>query len=158
MAIMKTQLKKNIDSIYAFGKLDSGNSFAGNTILIDTFGPNGSEKHFAREAVKSNIGVTLTNATPGEYTTKFGVTNGLKWNVGIFYFINYPPCIPCIPNAAPQPDQLNGTVVDGNYFDESVHFTVPVQKSFVKKNSEKRKENSIISIDTLKNDTFDEIL
>lgn len=97
----------------------------------------------------------------GEYKIIYNIHDPIKWDLGVFYCINTPPCTQCIPLEEPQPyaieDKQNNALLE-NYSYNNTVFTIPQQEAFKNNNTKSKPKKSVLTINDLLNDMFDEEL
>ncbi|GEN85152.1 hypothetical protein SLU01_34640 [Sporosarcina luteola] len=154
------------DSMTAFGMTDVVNSWTKKIGIAVIRNSNMDIVPGSGKNVGHGEGVTVRNMWPGGYTVLFNIHDPIKWNVGVMYFINRPPCEQCLPLDGPQPyeleEQKNNMMLQKNYFDFENNrvFNIPQQEAFKENNtnSNLKTKKTIFSINDLMNDHFDEVL
>lgn len=150
--------KDYYDSIYAFGKVAPGNFNKKIGIAIYRAS---NWTRVAGNNVYSGEGVTAGRMSSGEYKIIYNIHDPIKWDLGVFYFINTPPCTQCIPLEEPQPyaieDKQNNALLE-NYSYNNTVFTIPQQEAFKNNNTKSKPKKSVLTINDLLNDMFDEEL
>lgn len=145
------------DSIYAFGRTSPVNSWT-KKIGIAIY-RNSTWTRVASGNVGHDQGITASRMSSGDYTVMYNIHDPIQWNLGVFYFFNSPPCTQCLPAEGPQPLALEEKQ-SKYHFENNSLFIIPQQKAFKENNtnSKLKTKKSVLSINDLKNDHFDEEL
>ncbi|MFD1926512.1 hypothetical protein ACFSFY_00295 [Sporosarcina siberiensis] len=148
------KFKDYYDSIYAVGKVASGNS--NKKITISIYKANTWTK-VASQNVTSGNGVGAGRMSSGDYKIINSIHDPITWDLMTFYFVNNPPCTQCLPLDESQPYSIEDTLLENNFDNKSV-FTIPQQAAFKNINTESKSKKSVLSINDFLNDMFDEEL
>lgn len=158
-ASTKVTFRNYYDSIYAFGRASPANSFT-KQIGISIYRNSTGTKVTGR-TLNSHQGITAGRMSTGTYTVHYNVHDPIKWNLGVFYFFNSPPCTQCLPLDESQPNTIEekqNNMLLQNYFENDTVFTIPQEEAFKENNTKSKTKKSILTINDLKNDHFDEEL
>jgi hypothetical protein len=153
----KVKFQNYYDSIYAFGLTSPVNSWTkkiGIMIRRDSSGV-----IVAGGNVGHDEGITAYRMSTGNYTVIYNIHDPIKWNLGVFYFFNNPPCTQCLPTEGPKPLALDEQQSNNLYhFKNNLSFIIPQQEAFKENNTNSKLKKSFLTINDLLNDHFDEEL